>query len=215
MKKQGKTLEEIWDSVPPNYYQKGVCHNLLQRIWHLNKLKNVLELMPNISKSANILDVGCASGWFLSQIKNKHPEAKCTGVDAYDKAISYGKKLYPDLNLVHIDAHKLPFADHSFDIVICTEVLEHVVSPDQVIQEIKRVLKKDGTAIIEMDTGNFLFQIVWYLWNHLHRGVWKDAHLHKFNSNKLKKLIEDNGLHIIKNRLFNYNMAIVFAALNL
>lgn len=215
MKKRNKTLDEIWNDVPPDYYQKGVHHNILQKAWHLNKLKQVLQLMQNQKNPKKILDIGCASGWFLSQIKHNYPQAKCIGIDAYDKAISYGKKMYPELQLVAIDAHKLPFDNRAFDIVICTEVLEHVVSPDQVLQEIKRVLKPNGIAIIEMDSGNLLFQIVWYLWNHLRCGVWKDAHLHKFNSYRLEKLIEANGLYIAQKKLFSYNMAIAFAAKNL
>jgi ubiquinone/menaquinone biosynthesis C-methylase UbiE len=215
MKKGDKTLEEIWNDVPPDYYQKGIRHNILQKIWHLNKLRCTLQLIQNNTNPGKILDIGCASGWFLAQIKKKYPQSKCMGIDIYDKAISYGNKLYPELQLANFDAHRLPFDNCSFDIIICTEVLEHVVSPNQVLQEIKRVLKPEGIAIIEMDTGNSLFRIVWYLWNHLRCGVWKDAHLHKFNRHKLEKLINTSGLHVVQKKLFCYNMAIVFAAKNL
>jgi len=89
-----KNFEKIWNSVPPNYYQKGVKNNFLQRLWHTRKLSVVLSLMNNRHK--NILDVGSASGWFLSQIAAKYPTGKHTGIDVHKKAIEYGKK---DTNL--------------------------------------------------------------------------------------------------------------------
>lgn len=208
MKKNNVNLELIWNSVPADYYQKGVKNNLLQRLWHGGKLKAVLSLMNK--NHQNILDVGCASGWFLSQVASKYPKAKCTGVDVYKKGIEYGKKTYKSLNLIVADAHKLPFPNKSFDVIICTEVLEHVVNPDKVLIEIKRLLSEDGIVIIEMDTGNILFNIAWFFWTHLRRGVWKDAHINSFNLKKLKKMILDSKFNIKKTKIFNLGMAVVF-----
>ena len=46
------------------------------------------------------------------------------------------------------DAHELPFADKSFDVVFCSHILEHTVSPIIVLDEIKRVLRDDGKVVI-------------------------------------------------------------------
>src|SRR5258708_44973 len=206
-----KELEHIWHKVPPNYYQNGVKKNILQRIWHTGKVKNIVQFINSISKTPeNILDVGCASGLFLSEISRKFPNAKYTGVDVYEEAITYGKKQYKNLQLVEADGHTLPFVKNSFDVVICNEVLEHVVDPGKVLQEIKRVLSPEGCAIIEMDTGNFLFRFVWYFWTHARHGVWEDAHIQVFNTKILEDLIKKNGFTIIKKKIFNSSMAVVF-----
>lgn len=205
-----KQLTKIWNQVPPDYYQQGVKKSLLQRIWHTNKLNAILGLIEK--KPQKILDVGCASGWFLNEVSKKYPKAECSGVDVYKKCIDYGNKRYKKLKLKHADAHKLPFKKNTFDLVICTEVLEHVVNPEKVIKEIKRVLKKDGVAIIEMDTGNFLFKAVWYWWTNIKHGVWEDSHIQVFNAKKLEKMIEENGLKIVKKKDFNYSMGIAFQA---
>ena len=206
-----KKLEEIWNQVPPDYYQKGVSKNLLQRIWHTQKLKNVLKLVDSVGICPkNILDVGCASGWFLSRVKLRYPKSRCVGVDIYKKAIEYGEKRYKSLKLIHADAHALPFADNSFDLVICAEVLEHVASPEKVLREIERVLGPRGTAIIEMDTGSFLFKIVWHWWTNVMRGVWKDSHIHIFDTTKLQNMLKKNGFLIREKRIFNFKMAVAF-----
>lgn len=205
-------LEEIWHQVPENYYQKGVKKNFLQRSWHLGKLKAVLELIDQEnSEPISILDVGCASGWFLSEVSSRYPKAKCTGVDVYKKAINYGKKTYKNLRLIQADAHKLPFPEKSFDLIICTEVLEHVVNPKQVLKEIKRVLNPRGIAIVELDSGSILFRLIWFWWTNLRHGVWRDSHIHAFNLKKLKRLILDAGFHIKKEKTFNYSMAVAFS----
>jgi ubiquinone/menaquinone biosynthesis C-methylase UbiE len=200
--------DSVLHQVPPDYYQKGVRNNLFQRIWHTGKLKNILGLIKCDPKS--ILDVGSASGWFISQVSKSFPKAMCVGVDAYKDAIIYGTGKYKSIKFIHADAHDLPVADSCFDLIICTEVLEHVENPKGVLGEIRRVLKRGGAAVIEMDTGNLLFNLVWYLWTNLKGKVWKDAHVHKFNSFKLEKMIENSGFIIEKKKIFNFGMAVAF-----
>lgn len=202
-------INKIVRQVPPDYYQRGVKKNILQRIWHTGKLKAVFSLIEK--KPKKILDIGCASGWFLSQIAKKYYQADCFGIDIYKNAIIYGKKHYRNLNLKHGDAHKLPYKNKSFDLVICTEVLEHVERPDIVLKEIRRILKPGGISLIEMDSGNLLFRLVWYWWNNICKGVWRDAHLHIFNSKKLEVMI-DKELKIDKQKTFNFKMAVIFRA---
>lgn len=199
---------DIIEQVPTNYYQWGVEHNLLQRLWHMNKLNVVLGLIA--SSPGKILDVGCASGWFLSKVAQVFPKAQCYGIDIYDKAVAYGKKLYPGISFQKADAHTMPFKTSTFDLVICTEVLEHVNDPKSALLEIKRVLKKDGFAIIELDSGSILFTITWFLWQRFRGGVWEHAHLHSFTVKKLEKMILSCGFRIIKKKKFNVGMAMVF-----
>lgn len=202
------THHHIVEQVPVDYYQKGIEANLLQRIWHTNKLKMILEIIPNSPKK--ILDVGCASGWFLSQLSRKFPLAKCSGIDIYEDGISYGKKIYPHLELKVADVHSLPYKSDTFDLAVCTEVIEHVSEPLKVLQEIKRVLKKGGHACIEVDSGSILFSMVWYLWTKFNGKVWINSHVHSFNVKKLERLLLQAGLKIVRKKKFNAGMAMVF-----
>lgn len=201
--------QSVIDQVPPDYYQKGVKENPLQRFWHTRKLAHVLK---HIDSPEKVLDVGCASGWFLYQIKKKHPHAKCHGIDIYKEGIIYGKKRYPSLYLKVADAHVLPFKDATFDCVVCTEVLEHVEKPKETVLEIKRVLKPGGVVVIELDSGSVLFSIVWYLWKKTRGRVWNDSHLHSFTIEKLERLLIKSGFKIQSKKRFNLGMAMVFAA---
>lgn len=203
-----KILKDIWDQVPPDYYDLGIKNNLFQKIWHTHKLDQVLKLLPKNSK--NILDVGCASGILTAEIAKTFPEGKITGVDCYNKAIAFAQKKYPHINFKVADAHRLPIKDKSFDLVICTETLEHLVDPKKALLEIRRVLKKGGQSIISMDSGNLMFHIIWHFWTKTHGRVWQNAHLHEFNTKVLEDLILESGFRIKKKNYSHLGMAVTF-----
>ena len=122
----------------------------------------------------------------------------------------FGNRRYNFIKLIHGDAHDLPFGDGFFDLVVCAEVLEHVKDPGRVLLEIKRVLRKDGRAIVEMDSGNFLFKVSWCWWTKIKKGVWRDAHVHLFNTKKLEKEILKSGFKIKRKFFFNFTMGVAF-----
>lgn len=213
MSKIRKKLEKIWWEVPVDYYQKGVTGNILQRLWHRGRLKSVLEMMGDLKfkgKETKILDTGCASGWFISEVARRFPQYNFFGVDIYEKAIEQARKYYPGISFSCVDAHHLSFPDNSFNMVICMNVLEHVVNPQQILKEIKRVIKSGGKVIIGMDSENFLFSMSWYLWKKFSGKVWKDAHLHKLKPKDLEELFLKTGLKIQKRKFFNFGMAVIF-----
>ena len=54
----------------------------------------------------------------------------------------------------------MPFDDNSFDFILCNHVLEHVYDDDLAVQEIKRVLKKNGIAILQVPIEMKLYKTV-------------------------------------------------------
>ena len=93
-----------------------------------------------------LLDVGCADGGFLFKYLDYNPEVFC-GIEAAPalKAQAEGrgiKVLAVDLNGVW------PYADNSFDVIHCAQVIEHLHNTRLFAQEIYRVVKPGGTALI-------------------------------------------------------------------
>lgn len=203
-----KRLVEIWAQVPADYYDQGIAKNPLQKLWHTQKLHEVIKLLPKDAK--HVLDVGCSSAVLTAEVAKNLPNAKLTGIDSYKKAIDFAKSKYPSLELLVADAHKLPFKDNVFDLVICTETLEHVTNPKKSLLEIKRVLAKNGHAIISMDSGSLAFRIIWYFWTKTKGRVWENAHLHEFNAKVLEDLIRQVGFKITKKVYSHLGMAVTF-----
>lgn len=195
-------LYDIWNKVPVNYYQLGTKKNIFQRIWHQHKIDSASKEMSNL-KFDTVLDVGSASGYMLNELSKKYAQAKYSGIDVYDKAIEYAKKQYPHIDFKIASANKLPFKDSSFDLILFYETIEHVEDPVECLKEIKRVLKKDGTLILAMDSGSMLFRTVWFVWEKTFGRVWQEAHLHPFTHTELEELIKESGLKI-KDKFFTF-----------
>lgn len=92
--------------------------------------------------SGRILDVGCGNSPFRPLLNPATTDYQ--GIDVQEAA-SFG---YQNPDTVYYDGKVIPFADHSFDAILCTEVLEHVADPAETIREMHRVLKPGGFGII-------------------------------------------------------------------
>ncbi|MDT8382978.1 MAG: class I SAM-dependent methyltransferase [Gammaproteobacteria bacterium] len=91
--------------------------------------------------AGKILDIGCGRQPLRKYIK--------TSCDYY--SLDYpmtGKKLYAARPDVFGDAHKLPFANGSFDTIVMLEVLEHLTDPYFALQEARRIVSPGGCIII-------------------------------------------------------------------
>ncbi|MBX3256533.1 MAG: class I SAM-dependent methyltransferase [Chitinophagaceae bacterium] len=99
-------------------------------------LRSVLKTIPFLK--GRLLDVGCGSKPYKTLLK-------CEEYIGVDVATSPHESAVFD---VVFDGRYLPFADESFDSILCTEVLEHCLDPNILMQEISRVLKPGGCAFI-------------------------------------------------------------------
>jgi ubiquinone/menaquinone biosynthesis C-methylase UbiE len=105
----------------------------------------------NIPKDASIVDVGCASGFFLNFLHQKG-HTNLTGIDISPDLIAIGKEKYPHLHLIVGDAEKMEFDDAAFDVSTCNGLLHHFKDTKKPLIEIRRVGKK--TIMIEPNNEN-------------------------------------------------------------
>lgn len=87
-----------------------------------------------------ILDFGCATGDYCLELKRLGYD--CVAVDINEEYIKIARQKGVDARLIR---DKLPFDDNSFDTVIMFELLEHLQEPDKILEEAKRVAKKNIT----------------------------------------------------------------------
>jgi ubiquinone/menaquinone biosynthesis C-methylase UbiE len=188
-----------------------VKRNILQRIWHTGKLRAVIRAVGS-TPVHTLVDVGSADGSFVHRlVAHGLSIGSMIAVDPYFPPLRYGKAHFRSVRFLQADAHDLPLRDNSVDVVMICETLEHVVDPYCTIKELKRVIKKDGAIVVEMDSGTVLFQIVWFLWKKFGWGkVWNNAHLTFFTVELLEKLFTNAGLKIERKELFNASMGVCF-----
>lgn len=93
-------------------------------------------------RGRRVLDVGCGTGVFLEQLRTgpKGQELELTGVDfQVDPSV---RSRLPDMRFEECKIEQLPFADDSFDTVICTHVLEHILDIRAAVAELRRVAQR-------------------------------------------------------------------------
>lgn len=122
-------------------FEKHTSENPIQKLLINNFNRELLGFVQNL-KPKNILDVGCGEGFTLSELKQNNIKAEMEGVDSLNEAIELGNRTNPDLKLRKGDIYNLNYKDNSFDVVLCTEVLEHLTDPKKALAELKRVTKR-------------------------------------------------------------------------
>ena len=131
--------------------------NEIERIhWWWEGRRELISFLLKGKRPVKILDVGCGTGETLTFIKKMFPKAKLYGVDSSISAIKYSKQR-GHKNILKSLAEKLPFKDETFDVVLFLDVLEHIKNDQKVINEAKRVLKKNGSIIITSPALSFIW----------------------------------------------------------
>ncbi|MBN2025339.1 MAG: class I SAM-dependent methyltransferase [Actinobacteria bacterium] len=111
------------------------------------------------------LDIGCQYGVFSFYLAQRG--AMVTGMDIsknwVNRCVRDAARLYPDKGCEFLvgDAQDLPFEDESFDVVVCTEVIEHVDFAGNVLAEIYRVLVPGGVLVIGTPNTRSYYVWIW------------------------------------------------------
>lgn len=108
-----------------------------------NSIKLVLE---HVKFGGKVLDAGCGTGEFVQLLSNAASDMHVSGCDFSKEYVDYANELGIK-NITKGDLEHLPYADDTFDCVVCGDVLEHVIDPNVVIHELLRVLKPGGVCI--------------------------------------------------------------------
>lgn len=149
----------------PNNLKKGVpiAISLQEKGAHLRAefLKTQIENTYKTRKDLAILEIGCGYGAYIPLLANYAKILVEMDIDEQYLNITKSKyeKYYPNVKFIVGDAHKLPFEDNTFDVVILIEVFKHLENPKQVLSEISRVLKPNGTLIFTVPNKYFPFYI--------------------------------------------------------
>lgn len=112
-----------------------------ENIEGIKLLRSHIKQFP-FSRRKKVLDIACGTGLLGKTFSNN-----VYGFDLNMQAVHVAKK-----NGIHAIKHdvekKWPYPNNFFDIVIASHIIEHVINPDHLIEEARRVLKKGGIFII-------------------------------------------------------------------
>ena len=121
--------------------------NVIGRLRTLGETRTAYVARVAAGSHQKVLDVGCGTGAALSALRD--PGRELWGIDIDAHSLAVARNLCPDVTFVHQSAMSLPFACETFDVVVLSEVIEHVGDPNKqlVVDEVHRVLKPSGLLI--------------------------------------------------------------------
>src|SRR5215470_16968426 len=109
-------------------------------------LAPVKQLLQSLGKTCKVLDLGCGNGSFSHELSKLGFEV--CGVDRSESGIKIARETFPQVRFLLGDVEKNlwpdPFHTESFDMVVSTEVVEHLYHPRQLIQNAFQLLKPSG-----------------------------------------------------------------------
>lgn len=142
--------------------------------WHVHQFVRV-EAMPLMKAGIRVLDAG--SGRAQEQYLREELLATGATLETCDFCAGPGVDFVADVS-------NLPMADNTYDIVLSTQVLEHVMDPQKVIEEMTRVLKPGGWLFLTTPQSSPLHNLPWNFFNFTNLG--------------LRLLFEKAGLEVVK-----------------
>ena len=155
-----------------------------------------------------LLDVGCGEGRHIFGVMQDYPLMKCIGIDMDHESIKIAEEGYDYFKSIsHAgaeflkgSAYNIPFPDNFFDLVICSEVLEHLHEYNDAVKEMHRVLKPGGKLYASVPA-SWPEKICWNLSKDYQNQP--GGHLRIFNQKKLVSEIQEEGFIFLSSERFH------------
>ena len=178
-------------------YEYEVMHALeLRHWWFRGRRRLLVSLLKGVagagSGSLNILDYGCGTGGNTSAYGSF---GNIVGIEPDSAAVQLAHKR-GGARYCRTSGTDLPFRDGSFDVVMASDVLEHIEHDGEAVSEIARVLRPGGSAILSVPAHQWLFS--------QHDTALQ--HFRRYSRLAVRDLLERNRLMVC--RLFYWNAAV-------
>ncbi|WP_222251282.1 class I SAM-dependent methyltransferase [Rhizobium leguminosarum] len=142
-------------------------------------------------KFRSFLEIGCGTGFVLSGVTGKYPEAEIFGSEIFIEGLRFASERLPNARLMQMDARAIPFAEE-FDAIGAFDVLEHIEEDETVLQQLHAALKPKGTLLVTVP------QHPW-LWSPLDDYA---HHCRRYTASELNRKVTAAGFTILRNTSF-------------
>jgi len=160
--------------------------------WFVGRRDFILKLLEYQNRNSQLLDIGCAGGSLIKAL-GKRGFSNISGIDISEKAIKLCKKRGA-MSVAVMEGTKLAFSDGAFDIVVASDILEHMENDLRALKEWKRVLKPSGKLIAFVPAFNALWSS--------HDDI--NLHYRRYSLSELRRLLKSAGFEIERGSYWNF-----------
>ena len=178
-------IKKIWENRATKSHLAAMYNskNIIFRST-INELKSIVTKWVNDHPGKVLLDIGCGDGVITAEYIDK----KIYGFDISSKRIARIRKRVKGIFFVHDAEKKLKFKNNMFDIVVAVNIIEYIYNIENLIREIKRVLKSEGILI-------FSFPNKYIIRNFLKKD---NVFFRRYSKQEIRKLLIKFNFKIIK-----------------
>ncbi len=166
-----------------------------------DRLNDIIKTFLKLNiKNANILDAGCGEGHLLKKMEEIIENNFYYGIDVTPVAIKQCKHRCPFADIKVGNLVDTQYPNDKFDVIICTEVIEHMIKYQQALTEMKRILKPGGILII-----TFPNEILWTIGRFLLRRkpLKVPDHFNSFTPNRMIKAV---NMELVNQKSLPFNL---------
>jgi SAM-dependent methyltransferase len=180
-----------------DYYEKYWTHGLEQysgdnQGYARNLRKWMAAELRDISRDAAVLEVGCGDASFTRYLGTY--SSRVTAIDLSASQIERNRRAHPEIKFFQHDvARPLPFADASFDVIWCSEVLEHLFDPGFALREMHRVLSPGGSLLVTVPHHGLFKDVLIALFKWDEHFAPDNPHIRFFTRSSLSRLAATAG----------------------
>lgn len=159
------------------------------------KIKKLIKYCPKEStvNTRKFLDIGCNTGANVEAARRLG--FKATGIDLSESAIESAKQNFPNNRFEVKTILELAEEKILYDLIFCTEVIEHISEIHNFVESLKNLLSTEGILYLTTpDAGHFRVPRNFSSWKHVHA----PDHICYFNRGVLKRLFTKHGMKVIK-----------------
>lgn len=150
MRRTDSNIKDFYEELYDNEQIINPAYEIYDKL-RIKKINNYLE------KNKDILVIGCGNRNDIKLIETFDDPV------VFDLSFNAVRTINRELNVINADALSIPFADNAFEVIICSEVLEHIPDVEIAISEMARVLKSNGILIVSTPNWISLFGLARWL----------------------------------------------------
>ena len=159
----------------------------------------ILPLLPEHCE--RVLEIGCGSGETLLWLKTQKPDCQwLAGVELFAQSGSLGAPRLDWFCAGNIETLELDIAPASLDLILCLDVLEHLVDPWKTVGKLHHLLKPQGHIIASIPNIRYysasLGLVLKGNWDYQKEGILDSTHLRFFTKKTATALMQSSGLSI-------------------
>lgn len=176
--------DSVLEKIYADYYKVWGIYNSEAELSRMKQMTAVgyLKLLQKFTRGGKLLDIGCATGEMMRAAQNR-------GFDVYGVEISpFGikrcREMFGEHKIIGHSLQKNDFQESFFDVIVLSDLLEHIREPQEFIAMVTRLLKPGGIVmVVTPDTSSWVYAITRQRWPH-----YKAEHLCYYNCFNIRKL---------------------------